>query len=225
MTDKPTNVPPIDSEGLKKKAKEDPKSKKWNNPNSRRNLRQYQDQNPAIVPEIVGANLEDEEADVSALVVGRKLNPEIVRKLMPQRGVLTAAEKKRYVGIVQQYLGDFKNEEPTAADVDDIFEIAESDIMKTRLLQAAKDSPDAIVNINQALERIYKRKQTAKENLSNRRVDRKDARSSQDINIVDLIVRYDLEQKNRDEERVAALLKEEEEIDNKLKEVLEKDGY
>ncbi len=225
MPDKPTNAPPIDSEGLKKKAKEDPKSKKWNNPNSRRNLRQYQDQNPAIVPEIVGADLEDEEADVSALVVGRKLNPEIVRKLMPQRGVLTAAEKKRYVGIVQQYLGDFKNEEPTAADIDDIFEIAESDIMKTRLLQAAKDSPDAIVNINQALERIYKRKQTAKENLATRRVDRKDARSSQDINIVDLIVRYDLEQKKRDEERVAALLKEEEKTDNQLKEVLEKDGY
>ena len=144
---------------------------------------------------------------------------------MPQRGVLTAAEKKRYVGVVQQFLGDFKNEEPTAADVDDIFEIAEADIMKTRLLKAAKDSPDAIVNINQALERIHKRKQTAKENLSTRRVDRKDARSSQDINIVDLIVRYDLEQKKRDEERVAALLAEEETADKQLKEVLEKDGY
>jgi hypothetical protein len=126
---------------------------------------------------------------------------------------------------VQQYLGDFKNEEPTAADVDDIFEIAESDIMKTRLVQAAKDSPDAIVNINQALERIYKRKQTSKENLSARRSDRKDVRNSQDINIVDLIVRYDLEQKKRDEERVAALLAEEEETDQKLTDVLEKDGY
>lgn len=229
MPDKPTDTAPdtasIDADALQKKAKEDPKSKKWNNPNSRRNLRQYQDQNPALVPEIVADNHEDEEADVSAIVVGRKLNPELIRKLMPQRGVLTAAEKKRYVGIVQQYLGDFKNEEPTAADVDDIFEIAESDIMKTRLLQAAKDSPDAIVNINQALERIYKRKQTAKENLSARRSDRKDARTSQDINIVDLIVRYDMVQKQRDQERVAGLLAEEEVAEKQLKEVLEKDGY
>ena len=168
---------------------------------------------------------EDIESAVATLIVGRKISPDLIRKLMPQRGVLTAAEKKRYVGVVQQFLTDFKNEEPTAADIDDIFEIAEADIMKARLLKAAKDSPDAIVNINQALERIHKRKQTSKENLSTRRVDRKDARSSQDINIVDLIVRYDLEQKKKDEERVAALLSEEEAIDKQLKEVLEKDGY
>lgn len=222
MPDKPEDTPTIDVEELEKKVKKNPQSKKWNNPNSRKNLLQYQ---KSIVPEVVGNDSEDEEADVSAIVIGRKLNPELVRKLMPQRGVLTGAEKKRYVGIVQQYLGDFKHEEPTAADIDDIFEIAESDIMKARLLQASKDSPEALVNVNQALERIYKRKQTAKENLSARRSDRKDARTSQDINIVDLAVRYDLEQKKRDEERVAALLAEEEEADSQLKEVLEKDGY
>jgi len=225
MPDKPVDTPPVDKEALAEKVKKDPKSKKWNNPNSRRNLLQYQDKNPAIVPEVVGDAFDAEEVDVDAIVVGRKLNPDRIRKLMPQRGVLTAAENKRYVGVVQQFLGDFKNEEPTAADIDDIFEIAEADIMKTRLLKAAKDSPDAIVNIQQAIERINKRKQTSKENLSNRRVDRKDARSSQDINIVDLIVRYDLEQKRKDEERVAALLSEEEAADRQLKEVLEKDGY
>jgi len=216
-----TQTPDINKDELKEKAQADPKSKKWNNPNSRRNLKQYQ---TPIVPEVLDENPEDEESDVAAIVVGRKLNPDLVRKLMPQRGVLTAAEKKRYVGVVQQFLTDFKNEEPTAVDIDDIFEIAEADIMKTRLLKAAKDSPDAIVNINQALERIHKRKQTAKENLSNRRVDRKDARASQDINIVDLVVRYDLEQKRRDEKRVAALLAEEDDAQKQLEEVLEKDG-
>jgi hypothetical protein len=215
------NSPDIDKDELKQKVEEDPKSKKWNNANSRRNLKQYQ---TAIVPEILDDEDGDDEDDVAAIVVGRKLSADLVRKLMPQRGVLTAAEKKRYVGVVQQFLTDFKNEEPTAQDIDDIFEIAEADIMKTRLLKAAKDSPDAIVNINQALERIHKRKQTAKENLSSRRVDRKDARASQDINIVDLVVRYDLEQKRRDEERVADLLAEEEVAQRKLEEVLEKDG-
>ena len=222
MPKKSKDSPPIDEKDLADKAKADPKTKKWNNPNSRKNLQQYQ---TTIVPEILENSHEDEESDVTAIVVGRKLNPELVRKLMPQRGVLTAAEKKRYVGIVQQYLGDFKNEEPTAADIDDIFEIAKSDIMETRLYSAAKDSPDALVNINQSLERTYKRKQSAKENLSARRSDRKDARNSQDINIVDLIVRYDMEQKRKDEERVADLLAEEEETDQKLADVLEKDGY
>jgi hypothetical protein len=214
--------PEIDAEELKDKAKKDPKSKKWNNPNSRRNLRQYQE---PLVPEIVSEEPDDIEAQVSAIVVGRKLNPDIVKKLMPERGVMTGAEKKRYVGIVQQYLGDFKNEEPTAADVDDIFEIAESDIMKTRLLKAAKDSPDAIVNINGALEKIYKRKQSARENLSARRTDRQNTRTSQDINIVDLVVRFDLARKQKEDERVAALLSEEEEAQKGLDEVLEKDGY
>jgi len=214
-------TPDIDKDELKQKVEEDPKSKKWNNANSRRNLKQYQ---TAIVPEILEDEDGSDEDDVAAIVVGRKLSADLVRKLMPQRGVLTAAEKKRYVGVVQQFLTDFKNEEPTAQDIDDIFEIAEADIMKTRLLKAAKDSPDAIVNINQALERIHKRKQTAKENLSSRRVDRKDARASQDLNIVDLVVRYDLEQKRRDEERVADLLAEEEIAQRKLEEVLEKDG-
>lgn len=221
MADDPKE-PKIDVDDLKNKVEDDPKSKKWNNPNSRRNLLQYQE---PLVPEILDGELEDEESDISQIVVGRKLSPDVIRKLMPQRGVLTAAEKKRYVGVVQQFLADFRAEEPTAADIDDIFEIAESDIMKTRLLSAAKDSPDAIVNINQALERIYKRKQTAKENLSARRSDRKDARSSQDINIVDLVVRYDLEQKKRDEDRVAALLAEEDTTASQLTGVLEKDGY
>jgi hypothetical protein len=225
MPKKPTITPDIDKEELADKAEKDPKSKKWNNPNSRRNLIQYKEHNPAVVPEVVGEDYSDNDADVAAIVVGRKLNPELIRKLMPQRGVLTAAETKRYVGVVQQFLSDFKNEEPTAADVDDIFEIAEADIMKTRLLKAAKDSPDAIVNINQALERIHKRKQTSKENLSARRSDRKDARTSQDINIVDLIVRYDMEQQKKDSDRVAALLAEEDATESQLKEVLEKDGY
>ena len=222
MPEETADKPSIDKENLLEQVEKDPKSRKWNNANSRRNLKQYQ---LPIVPEIVDADLEDEDADVSAIVVGRKLSPNLVRKLMPERGVLTAAEKKRFVGIVQQFLTDFKSEEPTAADIDDIFEIAESDIMKTRLLRAAKDSPDAIVNINQAVERIYKRKQSAKENLSNRRVDRKDAKNSQDINIVDLIVRMDMEQKKKDEDRVAALLAEEDEAQIALTAVLEKDGY
>lgn len=222
MPDKSIDKPVIDPNELKGKATKDPKSKKWNNPNSRNNLKQYQKK---IVPEIISDIPEDEEADVADIVIGRKLNPELVRKLLPQRGVLTGAERKRFVGIVQQYLGDFKNEEPTAADIDDIFEIAKSDVMETRLYKVSKDSPDTLVNINQALERIYKRKQQAKDNLATSRSARKDSRTSQDLNIVDLVVRYDLEQKRRDEERVSALLEEEEITENLLLDVLDKDGY
>ena len=211
----------VDTEDLKQKVKKNPKSKRYNNKNSRSNLKQYQ---KPLVPELVDDGSEEEdESHVAAITVGRRLNPEIVKKLMPQRGVLTVAEKKRYVGIVQQFLGDFKNEEPTASDIDDVFEIAESDIMKARLLRASRDNPETLVQIQAALEKTYKRKQTAKENLSSRRVDRKDARSSQDINIVDLVVNYDLKQRHIEEQRVQKLLDQEDVARVRLVEVIEKE--
>jgi hypothetical protein len=216
------DIKDIDPDELKEKAKKDPKSRRYNNKNSRQNLKQYQ---KPLVPELVDEESdESEDAHVSSIVVGRKLSPELVKKLMPQRGVMTAAEKKRYVGIVQQYLADFKNEEPTAADIDDIFEIAESDIMKARLLKASRDNPETLVQVQAALEKTYKRKQTAKENLSNRRVDRKDARSSQDINIVDLVTSYDLTQQHEEEQRVKEMLEQEATARQSLEEVIEKEG-
>jgi hypothetical protein len=215
-------IPEIDVEDLKKKVKEDPKSRRHNNANSRKNLKQYQ---KPLVPEVIDEEDVDDDVHVQTIIVGRKINPQLIKRLLPQRGVLTAAEKKRYVGIAEQYLADFKREEPTAADIDDIFDIAECEILKTRLLKESKDSPDILVQVMQSLERIYKRKQSAKENLSARRVDRKDSRGSQEITIVDLVVHNDLEQQRLDEKRVADLLAEEEQAAAQLNEVLEKDGY
>lgn len=216
----------IDEKELEKEAAKDPKSKRWNNPNSRKNLKQYQkgQKEEPVVPEVVSDDADD-DAQAQAIVVGRKISPDLVKKLMPQRGVLTAAEKKRFNGIVITYLADFKNEEPTAADIDDIFEIAKSDIMETRLLQASKSDPQALVSISQSMEKFNKRKQQAKENLSSRRVDRKGTRASADVNIIDLVVQFDSVQKNQQRDRIDALMAEEDETSQKLRKVLEEDGY
>jgi len=216
--------PEIDVKELDKKAKRSPGSKNYNNKNSRSNLIQYQKGDEPVVPELLGDDGED-EIQAQEITSGRKLSPELIKKLMPQRGVFTAAEKKRFQGIVIQFLADFKNEEPTAADVDDIFEIAKSDVMEMRLLQATKNDPQAHIAVSQSLEKIYKRKQSAKENLSSRRVDRKDVRSDLDVTIVDLIVQYDRGQRNIQQEKIAALLQEVDETSEKLKKVLEDDGY
>lgn len=218
MADKPE----IDQKELEKKAKDDPGSKRYNNPNSRKNLKQYQEK--PVVPEILDSDGED-DAQAQEITVGRKLSPDLIKKLMPQRGVFTAAEKKRFTGIVVQFLADFKNEEPTAADVDDIFEIAKSDVMEMRLLQATKNDPQAHIAVSQSLEKIYKRKQSAKENLSSRRVDRKDSRSDLDVTIVDLVVIHDRAEKSAQRAKIAALLDEVDETSEQLKQVLEDDGY
>ncbi len=217
-----TKKPKIDEKELDEKAQADPDSKRYNNAKSRSNLKQYQN-DTLVVPEVISE--EEESAQAQEITAGRKLSPELIKKLLPQRGVFTPAESKRFKGIVIQYLADFKNEEPTAADVDDIFEIAKSDVMEMRLLQATKNDPQAHIAVSQSLEKIYKRKQTAKENLSNRRVDRKDSRSNSDVNIVDLIVQHDRLQKATQNAKVEALLAEVDETSDKLKQVLEDDGY
>jgi hypothetical protein len=217
----------IDEGILQEKAQKNPKSKGWNNANSRKNLRQYRKpENDPILPEIVvDEDGDDGTIQAQEIVRGRKLSPEMVKKLIPQRDVFTPGEKKRFTGIVVQYLADFKNEEPTATDADDIFEIAKSDILEMRILKATKSDPAAMIASNQALEKIYKRKQTAKENLAARRTDRKGDRASRDITIVDLVVMFDSSQKLREKERVADLLQEEEETAKRLMDVLEGDGY
>lgn len=222
-----TKTPKIDEKELQEKAEADPKSKKWNNPNSRKNLRQYQkkEEEELVVPEVVNDAGDDGTTQAQEIVRGRKLSPELVKKLIPERGVFTAEEKRRFTGIVVQYLTDFKNEEPTASDADDIFEIAKSDILEMRILKATKNDPAAMIHSNQALEKIYKRKQTAKENLAARRSDRKDDRAAREVTIVDLVVRYDAEQKQLEKERVERLLEENKETADKLKKVVEEDNF
>lgn len=225
MSDKTKPEVPIDE--LEEKVKQNPKSKRWNNPNSRKNLRQYRSESDPLIPEIIleGDDADDSDVQAAEITRGRKLNTEFVKKLIPKRGVFTSTEKQRYVGIVTTFLSDFKNEEPTASDIDDILEIAKCDIMEMRLLEASRDDPATLVAVSQSLERLYKRKQSAKENLAARRTDRKDARNYQEVSIVDLVVRMDNNQRQRNKERMDKLLLEEESAQQRLGEVLEKDGY
>jgi len=226
MPRKKTKKPEIDEDKLRKLAEEDPASAQWNNSNSRKNLRQYNDS--PLVPELVLSTEADEieiQKQVDVITRGRKLNPDLVKKLIPKRNVLTPTEKERYSGIVTTFLSDFRSEDPTASDVDDILEIAKCDIMETRLLEASKNDPATLVAVSQAMDRIYKRKQSAKENLANRRTDRKDARSSQDVTIVDLVVAFDKHTAELERDRVEKLLKQQEETGAALREIIEKEEF
>jgi len=228
MIDAPKPPKTIDEQELKEKAKADPKSKNYNNPNSRKNLRQYQKkEDQFVIPEIVPDDGQGDDGTLQAqeIVRGRKLSPEMVKKLIPERGVFTTEEKRRFTGIVVQYLTDFKNEEPTASDADDIFEIAKADILEGRILKATKNDPAALIHSNQALEKIYKRKQSAKENLAARRTDRKDDRHARELTIVDLVVNYDNEQRQLERERVEQLLEEHKETSEKLTKVIKEDTF
>ena len=220
----------LDEEDLHARAEEDPESKKWNNPNSRKNLKQYQDpEESALVP--VVESEDDEEAaereQAESITVGRKLDAKLVRKMIPKRGTLTLDERKRFTDITTSFLSDFKNEEPTASDIDDIFEIAMCTIQDTRLLKAAKsdEGAGALISISKASESLNKRKQKAKENLASRRSDRKAAQLGQGINIVDLAARYDNKQRDAEQKRVQELLDSETTMDAKLKQIVREENF
>lgn len=229
-TKDPKNKKDVDTEELTKLAAEKPETKKWNNPNSRKNLVQYKDEStidPLEAEILSQTELEDQEDDEQAneITRGRKLSPKIVKKLIPKRGVLLPGEKSRYTGIIITFLSDFKNEEPTASDVSDILEIALCETMEGRLFEASKNDPGSLVACSQALERFYKRKQTAKENLANRRSDRKDTRLSQEINIVDIVSRYDAHRQQVEKQRMEELLLREEKTSEVLKKIIEEDPF
>ena len=223
--------PNINVEELEELVEKNPKSKKWNNENSRKNLRQYREapkEGDLVEPEVLDPDEEEAEANQQAeeITRGIKLSPKIVKSLIPKRGVLTPREKERYNRLVVTLLADFKNEEPTSSDVADILEVALCDTMEQRLMEASRGDPGVIVATSQAMERWYKRKQQARENLATRRVDRnKDARNSQDISIVDLAVRYDAEQRRKDKERLEDLLKKEAKVAKQLKDMIEKEVF
>jgi hypothetical protein len=223
--------PEVDPKELQDQVEKDPRSKKWNNENSRRNLKQYRDEAEedalALVPEVEDGSDEDAEAqlEAEAITVGRKLDPKLVKRLIPKRGVLSLDEVKRFRDIVLSFLSDFKNEEPTASDIDDIFEISMCTIMDTKLLKAAKDSPDAVISISKASESYNKRKQKAKENLASRRSDRKNASLGQDISIVDLAARYDKKRQEAEMDRVRALLEKEAVTDKALKDIVREEIF
>jgi hypothetical protein len=82
-----------------------------------------------------------------------------------------------------------------------------------------------MIHSTQAQEKIYKRKQTAKENLASRRIDRKGDRSSRDVSIVDLVVNYDNERKQVEKRRIERLLQENKETEEKLLGVIKEDNF
>jgi len=213
--------------GARKKAPKDAttpaKSKKYNS-KSLDNLRQFQETDEILIPEILPTTDLDGRGEAEEITRGKKLSPELVMRLIPSKGVFNTVEMKRFVGIVTQYLADFKEEEPTASDVDDIFEIAKSDVLEMRILSATRNDPAALLTASQFLEKNNKRKQVAKENLSARRSDRKDPKAVQGITIVDLVVAYDGEKKRSDQERVDSLMAQEIETVQALLAEIEKDG-
>lgn len=133
----------------------------------------------------------------------------VLKSVLPIEKIFNAEEKEIFNNLVEVYLQDFKDDELTSSDMDDILDLAKNRVLEFRLLQSSVDNTDKQMDISAAVERLNKENKKIKENLSARRKDRIEPNKYKGFSIVDLAVAFDekrreklLEQvkKNKDEE-------------------------
>lgn len=171
------------------------------NPKSRENLRQFQQvkqkkQKEEITQEILEEVSIDEE--LIELIVSAK---EICKD---------KKEQDRFMQYVKEYLKEYgkKGTDLTISDIDDIATLCMNNILITRMLKGAKDSPEDVMA---AVHRLKQDNVKLKENLASTRKDRVDPRQGQVITVSDIIGEYDKDRSAK-RRKIDDYLQEEEEV-------------
>jgi hypothetical protein len=113
--------------------------------------------------------------------------------------------------IIDFYLQDFDEDDLTANDIDDLLNIAQTRVLEIRLLKHGKAKPAAQLDISQAIERLRKQTEKAKENLLVRRKDRLSGKDASSFTIVDLVASYENERKLKLSKELSRMQEEEDE--------------
>ena len=114
--------------------------------------------------------------------------------------------------MIDFYLQDFEEDDLSANDIDDLISIAQNRILEIRLLKHGKSRASAQIDISQAIEKLRKQTEKAKENLLIRRKDRLAGKDVHSFTIVDLVSAYEVNKKQRLAERVDKAVADEEEF-------------
>lgn len=147
---------------------------------------------------------------------GRPKNPpspkEVLNNLIPVSEIFTEDELEMYNGLVSVYLNDFDEAQLTANDLDDIMSIAMNRVLEIRLLKSSKGDSGAQIDSSNAIEKLRKQTEKLKDNLAARRKDRIDPRKYSGFSIIDLVVLFDDQKKDKVTSKARSFDKEEEEI-------------
>lgn len=186
------------------------------NPKSLKNLVQYRTRTKKE-KEIALAQLrfkeektEEKEVELPASAHEHKLLNKL-KEILPINDFFHEDEIPVFFQIIDFYLQDFDEDDLTANDIDDLLTIAQTRVLEIRLLKHGKAKPAAQLDISQAIERLRKQTEKAKENLLVRRKDRLSGKDASSFTIVDLVAAYENERKLKLSEELTALQKEEEE--------------
>jgi len=146
---------------------------------------------------------------------GRPKNPpnfkQILDDLIPAAEMFTDEELTMFKGFVNIFLSDFDEKQLTANDMDDVMSIATNRVLEIRLVKTTRDNTDMQIDASTAIERLRKQTEKLKENLASRRKDRIDPKKFGGMSIVDLVVAYDEEEKQKKHGKSLHFMTEEEE--------------
>jgi hypothetical protein len=132
-----------------------------------------------------------------------------VRDLLPAKDIFDDDELKLYGEYVEVYLADFDADELISSDLDDIMSLSMNKVLSFRLLKETKGDSDKQLDMAATIEKLDKRNEKLKENLSSRRRDRINPNELKGFSIVDLAVAYDQQAKAAQAKRMAKLRAEE----------------
>ena len=132
-----------------------------------------------------------------------------LKEILPLDDFFHEDEIPVFFQMIDFYLQDFEEGDLSANDIDDLISIAQNRILEIRLLKHGKIKASAQIDISQAIEKLRKQTEKAKENLLVRRKDRLAGKDVHSFTIVDLVAAYENNKKLRLAERVDKLVTEE----------------
>lgn len=142
----------------------------------------------------------------------------MLKEVLPVGDIFKKDELELYNKLVDVYLEDFDAEDLTSSDMDDILDLAKNRVLEFRLLKDSRNDLDRQLDTAATIEKLGKKNEKIKENLSSRRKDRINPNEFKGFSIVDLAVAFDQEKKLKLKEKINKLKQEEEDLLEKRKE-------
>lgn len=206
-------VEPPTAEELAQAPSTHPKAR--NNPNSRKNLAQYNKRaREAKEKAIENLQIKEVEEDINPQdIFGAGVEEVVIKKIdaiiRPRSVFKGRIEQDVFWTTAKLFLEDFKTSELSNSDLDDIANLAKNRVMEHRLNSAVakQNDPKILIDIQSTVDKINKNTDKLKENLSSRRVDRIDSKNKPALSIVDLVAHLDHQGKLDFQKRIDELEK------------------
>jgi hypothetical protein len=204
---KVTDLP--SEEELASEKSESPKAR--NNPNSRKNLAQYnkrtKEQKKKSVQNLKVTEIQEDVDPYE--IFGDSVKIDTIELMMPARSILVDRQEQLiYYNTIHLFLKDFSVDEISFSDLDDVITLALNRVLEQRLWQASRKSPKMILEASSAIEKFRKHSDKIKQNLASRRVDRIDLKNKPTMSIVELAAHLDAKKQLDFEARLEALKQE-----------------